>query len=246
MPDLDITLDVDILAQPDDVTCGPTCLHALYRYYQDEVPLDDLIQQVPQIEGGGTLAVILGKHALLRGYSAKVYTYNVQIYDPTWFTSKADLRAKLREQKAFKKSPRLHRGTDAYLDFLELGGRVLFEDLTASLICKYLQQGIPILTGLSATYLYHTMREYGPNMDEDDVRGEPTGHFVVLCGYDQTTRMVDVADPLHTSVVSGKHRYPVGIDRVINAVLLGVVTYDCNLLIIEPSPDRRARTPCKS
>ena len=30
-------LDLDILAQPDDETCGPTCLHAVYRYF-GEVP----------------------------------------------------------------------------------------------------------------------------------------------------------------------------------------------------------------
>src|SRR5262249_1472255 len=33
-------LQLDILPQPDDFTCGPTCLHAIYRYLGDEVPLD--------------------------------------------------------------------------------------------------------------------------------------------------------------------------------------------------------------
>ena len=26
-------LDVPILTQPDDSTCGPTCLHAVYAYH---------------------------------------------------------------------------------------------------------------------------------------------------------------------------------------------------------------------
>src|SRR5262245_26599770 len=32
-------LDFDIKAQPDEVTCGPTCLHALYQYYGDKISL---------------------------------------------------------------------------------------------------------------------------------------------------------------------------------------------------------------
>ena len=26
-------------AQPDEVSCGPTCLHSVYRFYGDELPL---------------------------------------------------------------------------------------------------------------------------------------------------------------------------------------------------------------
>ncbi len=32
----ELVLGFDIQAQPDEVTCGPTCLQALYQYYGDE------------------------------------------------------------------------------------------------------------------------------------------------------------------------------------------------------------------
>ncbi len=48
-----------------------------------------------------------------------------------------------------------------------------------------------------------------------------------------------VADPLETNPVSGSISYAVSIDRVICAILLGILTYDANLLIIEP---RKLRT----
>ena len=78
-------LELDILRQPDNTTCGPTCLHAVYRFYQDELPLEAVIRETPQLEEGGTLAVLLGRHALSRGYRAMIYTYNLQVFDPTWF-----------------------------------------------------------------------------------------------------------------------------------------------------------------
>ena len=73
----------DIQAQPDDVTCGPTCLHSLYQYYKDDIPLKDVIRDVKQLKNGGTLAVMLGNHALNRGYKAIIYTYNLNVFDPT-------------------------------------------------------------------------------------------------------------------------------------------------------------------
>lgn len=54
-------LDFDIKAQPDEVTCGPTCLHALYQYYKDDISLSTVIQQVKRLKYGGTLPGIEDK-----------------------------------------------------------------------------------------------------------------------------------------------------------------------------------------
>ena len=81
----EINLAFDIQAQPDEVTCGPTCLQALYQYYNDPVPLKDVIREVKQLKNGGTMAVMLGNHALQRGFKAHIYTYNLNVFDPSWF-----------------------------------------------------------------------------------------------------------------------------------------------------------------
>ncbi|HEY3964515.1 MAG TPA: C39 family peptidase [Planctomycetaceae bacterium] len=241
---METKLRVEILPQPDDSSCGPTCLHALYRYYGDELPLDQVLAEVPMLASGGTLDVLLANHALARGYSAKVFTYNVQMFDPTWFDGRPiDLAERLKLQLDHKDSPRLRVATEAYLLFLERGGEIRYEELTTALIRKYLSRQIPILTGLSATYLYRTMREYGPSNRSDDIRGKPAGHFVLLCGYDKETREVLVADPLKKNPISMTHSYVVSIDRVICAILLGILTYDSNFLIIEPRRSRKSQEP---
>ncbi len=220
-------------AQPDDTTCGPTCLQAVYRYFADEVDLNSLIAEVRALPGGGTLAVTLANHALRRGYQATIYTYNVQLFDPTWFAFPADLQQLLREQRAHKKQDeRLVHSTERYLEFLDLGGEVRFGHHTSTVIRRYLKKEIPILTGLSATYLYPCAREL--ENDYDSVRGEPQGHFVVLSGYDRETRRVMVADPLNDNPGFGSHYYAVDVERLISAIMLGVVTYDANLLMIQP------------
>jgi hypothetical protein len=236
---LETRLRLDILPQPDDTTCGPTCLQAVYRFYGKDVPLEKVIAQVPHLEGGGTLAVYLACHALRRGMSAIIYTYNLQVFDPTWFRPGVDIRTKLAAQVREKKNPKLRQASEAYTEFLDLGGELRFQELDSALIRKYLKQQKPILTGLSATYLYRQAREYGPKNDHDDIRGEPSGHFVVLCGYDREERTVLVADPYLPNPLAEGQYYEISIDRVRNAILLGVLTYDANLLIIEPEKERK-------
>lgn len=234
-----VRLPYVILPQPDDSTCGPTCLHSVYRYYDDDIPLDQVLEEVTMLEAGGTLAVMLACHALQRGYEAIIYTYKLQLFDPSWLLPNApNLPERLLAQMACKSDEKLQVASRAYLKFIELGGQLRMEDLTPSLLRRYVKRAIPVLTGLSSTYLYRTPREYGPNCDYDDVRGEPTGHFVVLCGYHKESRTVQIADPLLPNPVAKSQLYDVGIDRVLNAILLGVLTYDANLLIIRPRKKR--------
>lgn len=224
-----------MLPQPDEATCGPTCLHAIYEYFGDHVTLDSVIGRTRRLTNGGTLAVLLACDALRRGYSATLHTYNLELFDPTWFEpGEVDLAEKLRAQRREKSGKRLRLATRGYLEFLKLGGSIRFEDLSGRLLRAFLDRGLPVLTGLSATYLYRTPREHGPKADYDDVRGHASGHFVVLCGYDREERTVLVADPLFPNPRFPTPLYEIGVDRLLNAILLGNLTYDDNLLVIEP------------
>jgi hypothetical protein len=229
-------LQIEILPQPDDATCGPTCLHAVYRFFGDPIPLARVIAEVEPLKTGGTLAVNLARHALRRGYAATVYTYNLRVFDPTWFArSDVDLGDRLRLQAQLKTEKKLREATGAYLDFLELGGEIRFEELNTELLKGLLANG-PVITGLSSTYLYSSARERGEGtLVEDDVGGYPQGHFVVLGGYDAERREVLVADPLEDRPGFESRVYTARLGRVLGAILLGVLTYDANLAVIRPA-----------
>ena len=233
-------LAVDIQSQPDDVTCGPTCLHAVYRYFGDHIPLEKIVREIKQLRDGGTVAPILGCHALCRGYKATLFTFDLKTFDPTWLMGDhAKIPAKLKAQMNAKPNRKLHAVSNAYLEFLSLGGALRFEDLTRALIRRILHRHAPILVGLSSTYLYREMREIPSTNEENDIHGLPAGHFVVLHGYDPEKRIVYIADPYGDNPLAGENGYGVPIDRVICAILLGIVTYDANLLVIEPKTIRK-------
>ncbi|KAA0215884.1 MAG: hypothetical protein DYG94_06935 [Leptolyngbya sp. PLA3] len=241
-------LELEMLPQPDDVTCGPTCLHAVYRFWGEDVPLEEVVGSVHLLNaeaGRGTLAVNLGSHALKRGYKATLYTFNLHMFDPTWFAGERTERAALLRSKLEAQAEAKAKGnvkfavaTRAYIEFLGLGGEIRFEDLTGRLISGHIRAGCPVLVGLSATYLYRAAREYGPDDIEDDVRGLPAGHFVVLHGYEPRVRRLHVTDPLADNPGFAARNYTVPMSRLVPAIMLGVLTYDGNLLVIEPAGRR--------
>jgi len=245
-------ISLDIQAQPNDETCGATCLHALYRFYGVEnLTLQQLIPEITRLPSGGTLAEVLACHALERGFDATIYTYHLQMFDPSWFASDGEVHDpdnvifRLREQIKLKRKPdaRLKAATRAFVKFLEMGGQLKLEDLTPRLISRYLSEGVPIITGLSSTFLYRESRELSPANIPDDVRGEPQGHFVMLVGYDSERREVLVADPLDENPPFYTNKYRLDIDRLVNAILLGAFTHDANLLIITPRDTERESSP---
>ena len=228
-------IPLEMPAQPSESTCGPTCLHAIYRFHQRNYPLDQLIGEIERDDEGGTVSVHLALHALRQGFKATTYSYNLKIFDPTWWNLEpAEMIAKLKQRIPTLDDPKLVETHRAYLEFLELGGRLRFHDLTPRLVRHLLSKGTPILTGLSATYLYQTVREL-PDGKNDDISGFPVGHFLVVNGYEDESDEVVVSDPYKGNPFNPRGYYRVDVHRFINAVMLGIVTYDANLLTLKPA-----------
>jgi len=230
-------LGIQILSQPDDSTCGPTSLHGVYRYYDLDISLDEVIRQVTSWKTGGTLAVNLGIHALRMGFQAAIYTYNLKVFDPTWKgLSNNELIGKLRDQRKWKRSKRFLGATQSYIDFLSQGGEIRFQEMDPPLLYFFLDRKYPILTGLSATYLYDCARErtnFKGKSVFDDLKGAPMGHFVILHQRDGEDQ-IHVADPYKENPMVGAQYYTASVQKIMNSILLGILTYDANLLIIHP------------
>lgn len=233
-------INLSILSQPDDESCGPTSLHAVYKYYSLDISLETILSEVERSLSGGTLAPMLGNHAIANGFDAVIYINNLNVFDPTWFVrgkaNPALLYKKLEEQMLYKLEPGIQQVSKAYLKYLSLGGQVYFKSIDIQALKHYFNQNTPIITGLNATYLYRCARERYTNGKAvfDDIQGTPCGHFVVLCGYSENHKQVVVADSHLENPLSHDNYYKVSSHRLINAIMLGVTSYDGNLLIIRP------------
>jgi hypothetical protein len=228
--------------QPDDVTCGPTSLRKVYDFYGLDVDLPDVLETLERNDDGGTLAVFLGMAALRRGFRTRIYSYDLQIFDPTWAAlPPAELVVRIRARFPYLADAQRKRAAVAYVRYLETGGELRFDNLSPALLKSIIDRGHPILAGLSATYLYGFKRERWDEAEgrlvDDDIAGDPTGHFVVISGYDQWGRRLTVLDPSAHVPASPDGRITVGSERLINAILLGDVTYDAVLLEVWPAAE---------
>jgi hypothetical protein len=183
----------------------------------------------------------LAVHALRRGYDAATWVSNVNYWDPTWFATKANLVAKLRarfEAKGWLTNERHSHGLAAFEEYMELGGDIIWGDLSPARIRRVLSDGLPILAGTNGVYLYQCMRETetGPN----DITGDPYGHFIVVCGYRSRDSSVSVADPLMDNPAHGTKYYRASIHRLIGSIFLGAASDDANCLVIRPKSWRPA------
>ena len=224
--------------QPTDSSCGPTCLKAIYDYYDLPIDIEKVIREVKTLKTGGTLGACLGIHALDHGFDATLYTFNLEIFDPTWFfpkpIDKKILIQKLRLQRKMKHNPKLQDACDAFIEFAEKGGKIKMRDLSGNLIMRYLKRKIPIITGLSSSYLYKCARLLmkGEEAHQDDVLGIPEGHFVILESYNQESRLVTIRDPWQQNPYSHDLKYEITKDHLLTAFLIGLLTYDANFTII--------------
>ncbi len=234
------SLNVERFLQPDETTCGPTCLRKVYAFFGLHDKLEDIIDALERNEDGGTLAVYLGMVALRRGLHARIYSYDLRIFDPTWASLDSHgLKNKILDRYPHLTDEKRRRAAAAYVQFLEMGGELAFDELRHTLFRNIIDRGHPVLAGLSATYLYRQPRERWDVTTnrhvDDDIAGEPTGHFVVISGYANWGRRVTVVDPFEHAPVDATGLIQVDTDRLINAILLGDVTYDAVLLEVWPN-----------
>jgi hypothetical protein len=234
-------LRVPRIEQPDDVTCGPACLLMVLRCLGDERDFAEIAARVRRTRDGGTLGVHLGAAALELGYGARIASYNHRVFDPTWRAlGRDELVRKLKSSRRHARRARVRESLGAYARFLELGGQVRFPELTSDLLVDTVDRGRPLITGLSATHLYRQVREIPETNVEDDIRGEPVGHFVVVSGYSAGGARFAVTDPANDAPFGRGGRYRVDATRLLNSILLGVTTYDGVLVEVWPNGGEEA------
>ena len=67
----------------------------------------------------------MGSHALQRGYECTLYTFNLHVFDPTWFVLEPlALHASLEARREHVGDQRARDAIDASMPYLELGGEV--------------------------------------------------------------------------------------------------------------------------
>lgn len=228
-------LHVPRVVQPDDTTCGPSCLAQVAASFGVQASVPDLVAGLTRLQHGGTLGVFLALRAMDLGFRAAVYPMGLKVFDPTWWDlDPAALVERLHRRRAAVSTAIDREVIDAWIRFIEQGGAVRFEELTPGLMCAIINRGHPIICGLNVTWLYRESREQDDGRP-DDIGGEQVGHFVTIAGYGASGANFDIRDPHWEAPFGVDGHYRVDVHRLIHAILIGDRTRDAVLVEIWPA-----------
>jgi hypothetical protein len=63
----------------------------------------------------------------------------------------------------------------------------------------------------------------------------------VISGFEENKGLVYLSDPMEPNPLGKGSVYSVNFTRLINSIMLGIVTYDANLLIVEPRRKKKIK-----
>jgi hypothetical protein len=88
---------------PDEVTCGPTCLAAVYSYYGRRCTVEDVIEEIRRnpTAAPGRLPQDFRPATRLQGH---LYTYNMRVLTDVNRPPGRRARRKLRKRRKFVRS----------------------------------------------------------------------------------------------------------------------------------------------
>jgi len=211
--------------------CASASLLQVLKYFEDtKTSLEDIINYCGDHFKSRDWDYLLGCFALDHGYSARVHSRSLSIFDPTWFKlGVTPLIQKLRKQQEHTKKleenfygyKKLHSEVKSTICFLETGGEIDFSSISKDLIISYLNRMIPVIATFTAQLVYKLPKESDDGCD--DIGGEPWKHTLVINGFEKNRFWV--TDPSDFQPEPG---YSINSNTLIDAI----IRYDSNLLIV--------------
>jgi hypothetical protein len=211
--------------------CASAALLQVLKYFEDtKTSLEDIIDYCGEHFKFRDWDYLLGCFALDNGYSARVHSRSLSIFDSTWYDlDVGSLIQKLKKQQEHTRKleetfcgyKKLHLEVQSAIRFLENGGEIDFSSISKDLIISYLNGKIPVIATFTAQLVYKLSKESDDG--HDDVGGEPWKHTLVINGFKKNRFYV--IDPAN---FQPEPKYSINSDTLIDAI----IRYDSNLLII--------------
>ncbi|MBT3984899.1 hypothetical protein HOD38_03165 [archaeon] len=221
-------------------SCGHSSLLQVLAYYGTKLELKEVVNEISSCEVDdlklGASECELGLFAMKRDFKSTVISLDVRRFDATWFDlSKEELKKKLELRSKFlhNLSPEdfkegqgtqyLDNVTKYYSEYFEKDGKVKFLPISKELIKKYIDKKIPVIALVSSQLYFKKARKY--NGKFDDIKGKPTGHWIVVSGY--TDKNFIITDPADDLEKDGN------VEMEQNYLISSINTYGPVILIIE-------------
>ena len=223
--------------------CEPACLAMVLAHGGVSIDMDALIQETATPRKYKDWEYLHGVAALRRGLRAYIVTRDPLLYDPSWaplapaqWVNRFRRRVEwVREETAAGRGEAFpwffEAAHETALGFLDAGGEVVLRAPSLPLIAAVLSGGVPVIAPIQGALFYGDRFH---QRHQDEIRGMPYGHVVVLAGWAGAAGTVSrllVVDPSADSKVSGGRSWE-DADEILYANLI----YMAPLLLVSAKP----------
>jgi len=166
-------INLPILKQPTNKSCGTTCLRIVLAYHGIEISEKTISKNLIKDQEGGTFITELARFAKTLNLKATCFAYNLYLTDPS--TDKnidsQTLINKLEKLKNGLKDNWFLEMTESIINTISSGISYIIKKPNIYLFKSYLRQAIPIIISVNYTSLYNK-------------QGNPfEGHNIILNGF---------------------------------------------------------------
>jgi hypothetical protein len=201
---------INLQYQPTNRSCAYTSVAMLLDNCGVKEKIEDLVTEIPELkdkdgnERGG-IAQEVATQCLGRGMSVDMYTFDCQIIDLSWAgLANDELIARLKVTRQNRDIPNLgkdltQRYIDAYIDFLEKGGKLHILPVAKTKLLYQLLDKRPLFINACPHILFNEGRLLYPELRKsklDDISGEVSIHSLVIKGYDEIGNFL-LSDPFY-------------------------------------------------
>jgi len=167
-------------------TCGSSSLQQVLAYYGVKLGLDEILKDIKKYKYG-TFMPYLGLYAKRLGFMPKIVTYDVKVFDPTWFgLLVGQIIKKLETRSREMDVPHVYRSEcKAFVRYLKAGGAIEFDFIKKGRIIKELERKRPVIVDVCSTILHRKERKNRVKDKYSDTSGEPMYHAVVVSGHEK-------------------------------------------------------------
>ncbi|MBD3280341.1 hypothetical protein GF389_02360 [Candidatus Dojkabacteria bacterium] len=199
--------------------CGPLCLVNIFENLGDKALVEDIMEDLGVTENEITYLPQLALYAHKNNLKIKYLQSNPREISPNWKGLESDkyLETLKKFQEEMDKESIWKKNLKFLIEYIEAGGEIEVDDLSREKISQYLAEGYVVLAAVEQTWLWGKRKVKG-KIEYDDLKGKPSGHFVVIYKEDGDDFLV--SDPYPTGLEGKEGLYRVSKDTMLVSILV--------------------------
>ncbi len=199
-------------------SCGPVCVQNIYEHFGMIKTLQQINADLNITPETVTFMSQLARTLHFHGLQTRIHTCNPHYLTYEWKNlNEGQLIEKIKKWITHVRGHNWMTDCIQFLFYLQEGGKVTIENVSATLIDSILEKGNVVLCCVEDSWLWEKRKIVG-SQDFDDIKGQGTGHFITVYGSEGNEYLL--SDPYPTNLKGKNGLYKTSKEHLLTCILM--------------------------